>query len=467
MTVQISGTKKHKMKRRKFLAATSVSLLGLGSIGCQVNKSPEIIRKKRANTIKTDVLVVGGGPAGIGAAVGAAKTGARTLLIENYGFFGGVAAWGVGMCINQMRPDEKPRGYVHELLLQKLQNYGEQAVRISTHQFFTNTEYLKAGILDVLDEVGCNYLVHAKAVESITRGNRIKGVLISTKSGLMEVLADIVVDCTGDADIAYFAGAETMIETGNLSPQTLLFNVSNVNKYSQRDTAGVYKNAKSKYPLLPGGQGSFILMKVSNCNHFYVNHSGTRDFGNFDVTDPVQFSKAECLSRRQIVQMVEAIREFGEGDTKACEIVGASPQIGVRESRRIKGEYILTEDDAIKGSRFDDVIAWRSGWLDIGYVKISQMKIHQVPYRAIVPEKIDGLLAAGRCISTDHGGLSAGKSMGNCFATGHAAGVAAALSYKSGKIPRELEVKVIQEVLRNDGVDLSRGGEDQDSRMAM
>lgn len=95
------------------------------------------------------------------------------------------------------------------------------------------------------------------------------------------------------------------------------------------------------------------------------------------------------------------------------------------------------------------------------------MKIHQVPYRAIVPEKIDGLLAAGRCISTDHAGLSAGKSMGNCFATGHAAGVAAALSYKLKKVPRELEVKKIQEVLKNDGVDLSRGGEEQDSRMAM
>jgi len=112
------------MKRRKFLTTTGVSLLGLGGIGGQITQSPEIVRKKRSNTIKTTVLVVGGGPAGIGAAVAAAKTGARTLLIENYGFFGGVASWGVGMCLNQMRPDEKPRGFVHELLLQKLQNYG-------------------------------------------------------------------------------------------------------------------------------------------------------------------------------------------------------------------------------------------------------------------------------------------------------------------------------------------------------
>jgi hypothetical protein len=455
------------MKRRKFLATTGVSLLGIGGMKGQLTQSPEIVTKKRSGTIKTTVLVVGGGPAGIGAAVGAAKAGVPTLLIENYGFFGGVASWSVGMCLNQMRPDEKPRGFVHELLLQKLQNHGEQAVRISTHQFFVNVEYLKVAILDVLDEVGCNYLVHAKAVDALTRGNKITGVLISTKSGLVEISADVIVDCTGDADIAYFAGAPTLIETGNLSPQTLLFNIDNIKNYSQRDTAGVFKKAKSRYPLIPEGQGSFSLIKVSNCHYFYVNHSGTRDLGNFDITDPFQFSKAECLSRRQVVQMIEAIREFGEGDVNGCEIVGASTQIGVRESRRIKGGYILTEDDAIKGNRFDDVIAWRSGWLDIGYVKISQMKIHQVPYRALVPEKIDGLLAAGRCISATHVALSAGKSMGNCFATGHAAGVAAALSFKLRKIPRELDVKKIQEVLKNDGVDLTRGGETQDSKLAM
>lgn len=455
------------MKRRRFLSATGITVLGLGGLTGQVAQSPEIVTKKRTARIKTNTLVVGGGPAGIGAAIGSAKAGVNTLLIENYGFFGGVASWGLGMCLNQMRPDGKPRGFVHELLLKKLQNYGEQAVRISTHQFFVNVEFLKVAVLDALDEVGCNYLVHTKAVDAITRGNRIKGVLISTKSGLVEIMADNVVDCTGDADVAYYAGAPTMKETGNLSPQTLLFNISNVDNYSLKNSSAIYDKAKAKYPMIPAGQGSFSLMKVSNCKHFYVNHSGTRDLGNFDITDPFQFSKAECLSRRQVIQMVQAMREFGEGEMKNCEITGASNQIGVRESRRIKGGYILTEDDALKGNRFDDVIAWRSGWLDIGYVKVSQMKIHQVPYRAIVPEQVDGLLAAGRCISTDHAGLSAGKSMGNCFATGHAAGIAAALSFKLKTIPRELDVKKIQEVLKNDGVDLTRGGESQDSKMAM
>lgn len=163
-------------------------------------------RWKPLEPITTDVLVVGGGPAGIGAAVGAAKAGAKTLVLEDQAFFGGVAAWGLGMCMNQMRPFNEPRSFVHELLLKKLQAYGEQAVRLSTHQFFVNVDYLKAAVLDALDEVGCNYLVHAKAVDAIAEGNQVKGVVISTKRGLREVRARVVVDCTGDADVAYFAG---------------------------------------------------------------------------------------------------------------------------------------------------------------------------------------------------------------------------------------------------------------------
>jgi hypothetical protein len=451
------------MKRRNFITAAGLSVFGADQVFGRETSSPMVINKKRYQTIKTGVLVVGGGPAGIGAAIGAAKAGAKTLLIENYGFFGGVASWSIGMCINQMRPDGKPRGYVHELLLQKLQQYGDQAVRVSTHQFFVNVEYLKVAILDALDEVGCNYLVHAKAVDTITKGNRVTGVMVATKSGLMEIQADVVVDCTGDADVAYFSGASTMIETGNLSPQTLLLNIGNINNYLSKDLSGVADKAKSKYPLVPGDWG---LAKVSNCHHFTINHSGTKEFGNFDVTDPFQFSEAECKSRRQIIQMTQAMREFGSGELKNCEIVGASTQIGVRESRRIKGEYILTDEDAMSGRKFDDAIAWRSGWQDIGFTKVSMMKIHQVPYRAIIPEKMDGLLVAGRCISATHIGASSGKSMGNCFATGHAAGVAASLSSKSKKIPRELNVKEIQKILSNDGVDLTKGGETQDSKIA-
>ena len=160
--------------------------------------------------------------------------------------------------------------------------------------------------------------------------------------------------------------------------------------------------------------------------------------------------------------MVQAMREFGGEALKDVELIATGPQIGVRETRRVKGVYVLTEEDAKSGRKFEDVIAWRSGFLDIGFVRFEKMKVHDVPYRAILPEKLDGLLVAGRCISATHVAASAGKSMGNCMATGHAAGLAAAMSAQKGCAPRALKVADLQDALRADGVDLTRGGEEQE-----
>jgi hypothetical protein len=201
----------------------------------------------------------------------------------------------------------------------------------------------------------------------------------------------------------------------------------------------------------------------SNC--FYINHGGTREIGQFDGTDPEQLTKAESISRRQVLQMVHAMREYGGEALQNIEIISTSPQIGVRETRRVKGLYVLTEEDALSGRRFEDGIAWRSGFLDIGFVRLSKMRIHDVPYRAIIPEKLDGLLTAGRCISATHVAASAGKSMGNCMATGHAAGLAATLSITKGCLPRELPVNELQKALQADGVDLTRSGDEQQQLM--
>ncbi|MEE8571103.1 MAG: FAD-dependent oxidoreductase [Candidatus Bathyarchaeia archaeon] len=407
-----------------------------------------------------EVLVVGGGPAGIGAALGAARQGTNVLLIENQGFFGGVAAYGLGMPINQMRPEGKPRSRVHELVIQKLLNYGDLAVKIGGHQLWCNVEYLKVAVLDALDEFDCRYLLHTRAVDSIVENNLITGVVVSTKEGLKKISAKVVIDCSGDGDVAYFAGAETMKETGSLSPMTLLFNVTNIDieKAQQVNINTIIENARNKYPLIPN---RWKLSVFPSSNSFYINHGGTHEIGQFDGTNPEQLTKAESVSRRQVLQMVHAMREYGGEALQNIEIVATSPQIGVRETRRVKGVYELTEEDALSGRRFEDGIAWRSGFLDIGFVRFSKMKIHDVPYRAIIPEKLDGLLTAGRCISATHVAASAGKSMGNCMATGHAAGLAATLSIKKGCLPRQLPVKELQKALQADGVNLTRSGDDQ------
>lgn len=466
------------LNRRRFLAAAGATMAGAagpvrscrltsnGAGGTSLSQAAAVRscsaawRQRTTIPYEPDVLVVGGGPAGIGAALGAARYGAKTLLIENHGFFGGVASWCLGMPINQMRPGGKPRSKVHELLIEKLLAYGDQAIRIGQHQLWCNVDYLKVAVLDALDEVGCRYLVHTQAVDAVVEDSRVTGVVVSTKQGLATIRAKAVVDCTGDADVSYFAGAETMKEVGSLSPITLCLNLTNVSREQVRkaNIGQIARKARKKYPLIPNGWG---LGRVSNGSSFYINHAGTRDLGQFDTTDPAQRTKAECLSRRQVLQMVQAMREFGGEELKNIELIGTGTQIGVRETRRVKGPYVLTEKDAITGRKFDDVVAWRSGFLDIGFVRLSRMKIHDVPYRAILPEKLDGLLVAGRCISATHVAASAGKSMGNCVATGHGAGVAAAMSAKKGCVPRELKIRSLQGTLRVDGVDLTRGGDDQ------
>jgi ribulose 1,5-bisphosphate synthetase/thiazole synthase len=183
--------KANKIGRRRFLTA---AVAGAGAVSTLTRSASAqsalrkesqglTIRKQADIPYKPDVLVVGGGPAGIGAALGAAGKGANTLLIEHHAFFGGVAAWCLGMPINQMRPDSKPRSKVHELVLGKLQAYGNQAVRVGQHQLWCNVDYLKVAVLDALDQVGCKYLVHTRAIDAVVEGGRVTGVVVATKRG--------------------------------------------------------------------------------------------------------------------------------------------------------------------------------------------------------------------------------------------------------------------------------------------
>jgi ribulose 1,5-bisphosphate synthetase/thiazole synthase len=414
-----------------------------------------------------DVLVAGGGPAGIGAAVGAARHGARTLVIENHSFFGGVGAWMQGMSVNQMRPKGRARSAVHELVWAKIMQWGQTGARVGVHQLWCNAEYFKVAILDVFDSAGVQYLVQIRAVDTIVENSRVIGVVVATKRGPMRIGAKAVVDCTGDADVSYYAGAQTMLERGSLGPGTLGSNYTNarIDQIALEDLGEAAAKASAKYPLIP--PGGWALASVAHTTFCWVNFGGTKFLGQFDPTDPRQRTQAECLSRRQIIQMAQAMREYATNpELKNIELCGVGAQTSFRESRRVLGGYVLTEEDAFVGAQFPDTIAWRSGPMDVGFHAGdgAAMKIHDVPYRALVPEKIDGLLVAGRSISATHIGAACGKSMGNCMATGHAAGVAGALAAKKASVPRNLAVKDIQNALKDDGVDLFPKDREQDPR---
>jgi glycine/D-amino acid oxidase-like deaminating enzyme len=446
------GVSRRSLLPGSVMAAATAALAGKAAQG----QAPAARSGSRYPVLDTvDVLVVGGGPAGIGAALGAARARAKTLVVENQSFFGGVAAWSLGMQMNQMRPFGRPRSAVHELLIGKLRAYGDQAVRLGTHEVWSNVEYLKVAVLDALDEAGARYLVHMRAVDAMVERNRVTGVVVGTKRGLMTILAHSVVDCSGDADVAFYAGAETMTEPGNLMPMTLALALSNIDAKTQRsDVSTAIKNGKKNHPLIPSG---FVEVKpIANSGNWWVNHAGTADWGRIDATDPVERSKAECTSRRQALQMVQALRESEDPNLRRIEWATAGPQVSVRETRRVKGVYVVSEEDAMGGRSFEDAIAWRAGFLDQGGERdgrFVKMKVHDVPYRSLLPEKLDGLLVAGRCISASHTAAAAGKSMGNCMALGHAAGIAAAMAAQAKALPRDVKVRELRDRLRADGVD--------------
>jgi len=248
------------ISRRGFSKAALGSAAAIGAASGQTGGS----RYPVLDTV--DVLVAGGGSAGAGAAIGAARAGAKTLLIENHSFFGGVAAWALGMQMNQMRPGGKPRSAVHELLISKLTAYGDQAARLGAHEVWTNVEYLKVAILDALDAAGANYLVHMRAVDAIVERNRVAGVVVATKRGLMTIRARCVVACTGDADVAFYSGAETMTDPDQLMPMTLAVTLSNIDrsKIKPADVDRALRNGRAKHPLITSG--FFEIKQVAGGN---------------------------------------------------------------------------------------------------------------------------------------------------------------------------------------------------------
>jgi hypothetical protein len=290
-------------------------------------------------------------------------------------------------------------------------------------------------------------------------------VVVATKRGLMTLRANAVVDATGDADVAFFAGGETMTERETLMPMTLALALSNIDPRTKpAEVADAIRNGRKRHPLISSG---FVEVKpVANSANWWVNHAGTSDWGRIDATDPVERSKAESGSRRQALQMIQAIRESEDPKLRQIEWAAGGPQVSVRETRRVKGVYLLSEDDAMSGRSFEDAVAWRAGFLDQGGEKggkFVKMKVHDVPYRCLLPEKLDGLLVAGRCISASHTAAAAGKSMGNCMALGHAAGVAAAMASQARIQPREVKVPELRRRLQADGVDFEIRDREQKS----
>ncbi len=416
-----------------------------------------------------DVLVLGSGPAGIGAAVSAAREGAKTLLVEQTSDVGGVATSGL---MSHWTGHTKG-GFYEELLCRTHHSYGPNPkLSAKEMEIFIDHEHLKTVLLDLLDEAGANVLLNTMACAPILHGQQIQGVIVENKSGRQAIMAKIVVDCTGDGDIAARAGAAFTLgreEDHSMQPMTLMVQVGGVDvdrieyvnafEETYEIPEGDIQEAARKYIGAPAGHVLIypsVFPGVVTLN--MTNVTGV------DGTKAEDVTRAYIQCRRQLSEIMSFLTGHVPGFEKSY-LLKTAAQIGVRETRHFKGLYTLTEDDILSARVFTDWAVTKAHFnFDVHNItgagldetgcqqQFTQEKGYTIPYGCFVPETIDGLLLAGRNISGTHMAHSNFRAMPICVNMGQSVGVAAALCVQECVLPRNLSIEKLQSRLTELGV---------------
>lgn len=396
-----------------------------------------------------DVIVAGGGSAGCAAAVAAARSGARVLLVESSGFLGGTGAAVLDTFYGFYAPGpEAPRvvGGIGWEVCERLFAAGEAFERPNTYGAGTGVTYEPEALKVVWDELtsGVTVLLHARVC-----GPGVLGVVVETVAGRFLVRAPVVVDATGDAEYAWRAGVALERPGMQLQPMTATFRLGGVD-LSATSTAELH--ALMATSDLPRREGS-----VHRTVHDGIVHTNLTRVTGLDPTDPLQLSQAEREGRRQVGAYVRFLREKVPGYGSAV-LLGTSVRIGVRESRRLIGRYVLTSEDVLAGRDHPDTIARCGAPIedhDSGagtrWEYVRDFGTYGIPYRCLLPTEPMGLIVAGRCLSATHDAHASARSMGQCMAMGQAAGTAAALAASTGVDPAEIDVDVLRARLRAEG----------------
>ncbi len=442
-----------------------------------------------------DVLVIGGGNAGCAAALAAARHGARTLLIERYGFLGGTAtAAMVGPWMTFHSGEERIVGGIAQEIVERLVALGGSPGHIADASDYVATitpfdpEIHKALLFDMMRESGVDLLLHAYFLDAVVRDGVVRGARVATVGGVRTYEASVTIDASADAYVAASAGVALQQgdAEGRVQPASLMFRISHVDL----DATAAYVRehpAEMRTSLAPNARDAASLTAVAG---LYALWNRARERGDVDVPrelvsffispypdevsvnmtrvvdidplDPDDLTRAEVAARAQAMQLLAFFKRDVPGFANA-RIAATATQIGIRESRRIAGEYTLTRDDVLHARTFDDAVARSAYPIDIHNpsgsgtttFRLPPGASYEIPYRCLVPKSVDGLLVAGRCISTTHEALASTRLTPTVMTLGQAAGTAAALC-AHGLQPRDLSPALLRAELERDGVDLRR-----------
>ena len=436
---------------------------------------------------KVDVLVVGGGPAGIGAAVAAARQsqGGRVMLLEKRGFLGGnITGCFVETCNHFLHGTPfKANGIYAEIERKYRWEYGRSHdIRAdSPHRF--SSEYLKIFLDEFMKNEGVAVKFYAFVNDVVIEDDRIQCVIIQTKQGPVAIEAGMVIDATGDGDVAFSAGVP--FEQGRdadrlCQPGTLNFRIAGVAVSKFAGDVDKLKNLMKQFKQDYRAGETGLNCKRQDLPFGRLTPGGQISYLNYacaykiDPTNIDDLSRGEMECRQYIKELYGYLLKNIDG-MQNIEIAAIAPEIGFRDSRRIKGLYRLTEADIESEKGFDDVIAVYpriydmlapdgnmdgDGGLEGGgyqghiYVPIEGTRSYSIPYRCLLPVQITNLLTAGRCISSDHVAESSLRAISACMLTGQAAGAAAAMASVDSVKPKDINVQKLQDILKSQGVDL-------------
>jgi len=433
--------------------------------------------------LDTDVLVVGGGAAGVAAAHTAARQGLKVLVLERYGFCGGGAVAGLsgticGLYLAHEDPARAPERLVHgfvDQFIAAMESRGgltDPVLYGLTHTRVHEPHTWRECAEGLLASQGVRVLYHTVVTDVLMEGGeRIAGVMAYTKQGKLEVRAKITIDASGDADLAAMAGLDTRVgQDGQVQNPTMIFRLAGVDvarflaEYGDDsilpahvvelirscDAAGDYRLPRAKVFLFPTPRPNELI-----CNATRVVGADGRELNPLRAVD---FTEAEIEGRKQVREYERFFRDHLVGCEQAY-LNDTGVQVGVRQTRQIVGVQTLRNQDVVVGTKYRDGIA-RSAWpIELHSGEKPRLSwlfddYYEIPYGCFVPPRGESLLFAGRCLSAEHEAMASARVTAQCFSYGHAIGHAAALAVKENLVAREIEGRDIRELVNRDGAQL-------------